>query len=71
MSKKRRYFGQAQAEKVWIGSKSVDLRLDQAQGLILAEKILKAANASRTMDIAVYLRQASGAQGRITVTSKD
>ncbi len=71
MATRRKYFGQAKAFKVYIGPKSVNLRLVRQEGFMLAEKILRAANAGRSLDITVYPRKPKGTRSQITVTSKD
>ncbi len=71
MATRRKYFGQAKAFKVYIGPKSVNLRLAREEGFILAEKVLRAANAGRSLDIAIYPQSLKGGNSQITVTSKD
>ena len=69
MATKRKYFGHARALKAYIGSKSVDLRLDRSEALLLAEKILRAANTCETLDLTAHLKVLKGGWAHLTVTS--
>lgn len=54
MAKKLKYFGQAYASEAYVGKKAVTLNFDKEQGSLLAEKILKAANAGKGLSITAY-----------------
>ena len=71
----RKYHGQAQATKCYIGAKSIDVQLSLSQAAKLAENLKKAVEfGNAVVDVGVYATDngpmSSAEKARITVTSR-
>ncbi|PYX10654.1 MAG: hypothetical protein DMG88_01765 [Acidobacteria bacterium] len=65
------YFGNAHAFKCYQGDKSVSLKLDKREALLMAENLLRAANRNKSVDVAIYPARSAKAKTRINVLSSD
>ena len=70
MAGKLKYFGQAHAFKAYVGEKAVSLYFTNEEAFVLAEKILRAANAQRDLSITAYYGK-KRERTQVTVTSRD
>jgi len=70
MADKLKYFGQAHAFKAYVGEKAVSLYFTAREGCVLAEKILRAANAQQKLSITAYYGK-KREKTQVTVTSRD